>query len=148
MIVFDFMGYCRKVPIKKINLKTHADLAKHLSASFTTLASAICIWIQVLNKKRICEVLFHVHHVVRHDFLLKIIIASQYTDVFVNAVHHFSRWMYFNLEEFWVITSKGGSKQAFPVHELVDVLDDTVIDILPAVHALTGKINTTLLFSS
>ena len=92
------------------------------------------------------RILFHVNHGVRHDCLLKIIIASPDTDVFVNAVHHFSRWMYFNLEELWVITSKGGSKQAFPVNELVDVLDDTVIDILPAVHALTGKINRTLLF--
>ena len=36
------------------------------------------------------------------------------------------------------VSGKSGSKQAFPVHDLIGVLDDTVIDILPAVHALTG----------
>ena len=70
------------------------------------------------------RILFHINHGVRHDCLLQIIIASPYTDVVVNAVHHFSRWMYFNLEDLWVITSKVGSKQVFPVHELVDVIDD------------------------
>ena len=38
MVVFDFMGYCRKVPIKKIELKTYADLASHLWTTFTSLS--------------------------------------------------------------------------------------------------------------
>ena len=84
------------------------------------------------------RILFHVNDGVRRDHMKKIIIASPDTDVFVNAVHHFSRWMYFNLDELWLVSGKSGSRQAFPVHELVDVLDANVIDVLPAVHALTG----------
>ena len=42
------------------------------------------------------------------------------------------------------VSGKSGSKQAFPVHDLIGVLDDTVIDILPAVHALTGMTKLTL----
>ena len=38
MIVFDFMGYCRKVPIKRHELKTYANLANHLSTTFTFLS--------------------------------------------------------------------------------------------------------------
>ena len=37
MIVFDFMGYCRKVPIKRDELKTYAYLANHLWTTFTFL---------------------------------------------------------------------------------------------------------------
>ena len=38
MTVFDFMGYCRKVPIKRDELKTYADLANHLWITFTFLS--------------------------------------------------------------------------------------------------------------
>ena len=38
MIVFDFMGYCRKVTIKRDELKTYADLANHWWATFTFLS--------------------------------------------------------------------------------------------------------------
>ena len=38
MIVFDFMGYCRKLPIKRDELKTHADLPNHLWITFTFLS--------------------------------------------------------------------------------------------------------------
>ena len=68
----------------------------------------------------------------------KIVIASPYTD----AVHHYSRWIYCALDELWIISR--GWKQAFPVHDLISVLDDTVIDILPAVHAFTGMTKLTL----
>ena len=33
-LIIDFMAYCRKVPIKKLLLKTYADLAKHLWTTF------------------------------------------------------------------------------------------------------------------
>ena len=29
-------------------------------------------------------------------------------------------------------------KQAFPVHNLLQAMDNNIIDVLPAVHALTG----------
>ena len=84
------------------------------------------------------KILFHVNHGVQIAGFSKIVIASPDTDVFINAVHHYSRWMYCALDELWIISGKRGSKQAFPVHDLIGVLDDTVMDILPAVHALTG----------
>ena len=67
-----------------------------------------------------------------------IIIASPNTDVFINSIHHFNCWKYADLEELWVVSGKRGSQQAFPVHELINKMDGNVIDILPAVHALTG----------
>ena len=33
---------------------------------------------------------------------------------------------------------KKGAQQAFSVHQLIEKLDGNIIDILPAVHALTG----------
>ena len=33
---------------------------------------------------------------------------------------------------------KSGGKQAFPVHDLVQAMDNDIIVVLPAVHALTG----------
>ena len=74
------------------------------------------------------RILFHVNHGVRTAGFSKIVIASPDTDVFVNSVHHFSRWMFCALNELWVISSKSGSRQAFPVHDLIGVLDDTLID--------------------
>ena len=90
------------------------------------------------------RILFHVNHGVRIAGFSKIVIASPDADVFVNAVHHYSRWMYCALDELWIISGRSGSKQTFPVHDLIGVLDDTVIDILPAVHALTGMTKLTL----
>ena len=58
------------------------------------------------------RILFHVNHGVRTAGFSKIVIASPDTDVFVNSVHHFSRWMFCVLNELWVISSKSGSRQA------------------------------------
>ena len=38
MFVFDFMGYCRKVPIKKLQLRTYEDLYVHLWNTFRNVA--------------------------------------------------------------------------------------------------------------
>ena len=37
-ILFDFMAYCRKVPVKKLHLKTYEDLVKHLWSTFNHLS--------------------------------------------------------------------------------------------------------------
>ena len=48
---------------------------------------------------------FHVNHGVKRDHVTKIVTATTDTDVFVNAVHHFSKWKYEDLKElmghFW-----------------------------------------------
>ena len=46
--------------------------------------------------------------------------------------------MYFGLGELWFVTGLKASETFVPVHEAVDILESDVIQILPAVHALTG----------
>ena len=38
----------------------------------------------------------------------------------------------------WIIRAKSGATTAFPIHRLTEKLEPNVVDILPAVHALTG----------
>ena len=57
-------------------------------------------------------------------------------DVFAIAVYHFTQWIYCGLEELWILSGKSARKQAFPVHDLVQAMD-IIIDVLPAIHALT-----------
>ena len=65
-------------------------------------------------------------------------VVSPDTDVFVNAVYHFTQWIYCGLEELWILSGKSGGNKIFPVHNLVQAMDNNIIDVLPAVHALTG----------
>ena len=46
--------------------------------------------------------------------------------------------MYMGVSEMWVLCGRGLTKRAIPFHRIVDVLDICVIDVLPAIHALTG----------
>ena len=39
ILVLHFMGYARKVPVKKAKLKTYRDMAKHLWNTYTKLPS-------------------------------------------------------------------------------------------------------------
>ena len=82
--------------------------------------------------------MFHVNHTVKVDKFSKVVIASSDTDVFVCALYHFSRWIYSGLNELWTISGKSVSITFTPVHKLVNVMDSNVIDVLPAVHTLTG----------
>ena len=236
MVVIDFMAYCRKVPIKKMNLKTYVELCNNLWSSFKNLSTNFqridiifdvylecsikqheCtrrskveaidttisrldqslpvdmdrFWASSSNKIQLQQIfikwiisnyeddipiylggahpedvtscirvsngnifsgcllkcdheetdgrlLFHINHCVNVHKFTKIVIASSYTDVFVNALYHYSRWVYFDLKELWVVNGKSATRTAFPIHELVDIMDTNVIDVLPAVHALTG----------
>ena len=84
------------------------------------------------------RIMFHVNHAVKVDKFSKVVIASSDTDVFVCALYHFSRWIYSGLNELWIISGKSGSINFTPVHKIVNVMDSNVIDVLPAVPALTG----------
>ena len=73
--------------------------------------------------------LFHADHAIKIENFKKIIIVSADTDVLVSAVHHFSRWVFSDLTELWIIgVKKRIQRQALPV----------LVEILPALHALTG----------
>ena len=47
VIVIDFMGYARKVPVTKLKLKTFHDLVKNLGSTFQSL-SATCTRIDIV----------------------------------------------------------------------------------------------------
>ena len=44
----------------------------------------------------------------------------------------------YEMEELWVITGQGNSSRAAPVYNLVRLMKSDVVDVLPAVHALSG----------
>ena len=62
------------------------------------------------------------------------IIASPDTDIFICSIYHFNRFVFFGLNELWFRTSR----LVVPVHDIVNDIDSDVVDVLPAVHALTG----------
>ena len=68
-----------------------------------------------------------------------VIIASPDTDVLVSSIYHFGQLMFFDLKELWFITRPSSSRFIIPVHDLVNVMESDLIDILPAAHALTGS---------
>ena len=65
-------------------------------------------------------------------------IVSSDTDVYVNLVYHLTRRVYADLEKLWIISGKKGSENAILIHVLRERLDDRIIEILPAIHAITG----------
>ena len=85
------------------------------------------------------RILFHTNYIINAEHFQKVIIASPDTDVYINTIYHFTRWKFLYLTELWIISSKRrGSEQIIPVHEIIEHLDDDVIEVLPALHALTG----------
>ena len=65
------------------------------------------------------------------------IIVAADIDIFVSTLYHFSRWIYDNLEEMWMLCGQGSSSRADPLHDLVDVLNPITFDVLHAAYALT-----------
>ena len=53
-------------------------------------------------------------------------------------MYHFRHWGMYELEELWVIKGQGNSSRAVPVHSLVRLMKSDVVDVLPAMHALSG----------
>ena len=74
---------------------------------------------------------------VRSDYE-KVTIASSGTDIFVTALYHYTKWIYINLQELWMICRKGETSRVIPLHDVVTKLENTVTDSLPVLHALTG----------
>ena len=82
------------------------------------------------------RIMFHVNHAVKIGNFCSIAIASPDTDVLVAAIHHYNKFIYFDLEELWFISGKSESRTVLPIHDLVNEIDTDFIDILPAIHAL------------
>ena len=76
------------------------------------------------------RILFHINQAVVVDHFNRVIVASADTDVFV--------WMDFDLKELWILSGQGRSSREIPLHQLVNMIDFSVVDVLPAAHALSG----------
>ena len=83
------------------------------------------------------RMMYHIHQSVTTENIERVILASGDTDVFVCSIYHYSRWMYRGLKELWIVSGNSDSKTV-PIHRLAEKLSSDAIDILPAVHALTG----------
>ena len=86
------------------------------------------------------------HFINDHGFQ-KVVRTLADTNVSICAIYHYNRLVYRGLKEMWFISGKKGSLTsltAFPIHELTEKLEHGVVDILPAVHALTGMFYLTI----
>ena len=84
------------------------------------------------------RIMFHLNDIVKISKFCSIVIASPDTDIFVCSLHHFSQLVYFGLNELWFLSGQSNPLKIVPIHDLVEKLSADIIDILPAVHALTG----------
>ena len=92
------------------------------------------------------RIMLNVNHAVKVDKFSKVVIASSNTDVFVCALYHFSRWIYSGMHEL-----RSSHQRCFQrtgvlrnfvkftrKHLCQNLFFNKVVDVLPAVHALTG----------
>ena len=87
------------------------------------------------------RILFHVSHIVSFSKAKRVVICSTDTDVFVNSLYHYQNtWHQNGLEELWISFGVGKSERYIPVHCLANdnILTDTIVSTLPALHCLTG----------
>ena len=87
----------------------------------------------VFNEEADDCMMFHLNYAIQVDTISK----RPDTDVFICSVYHFNRWIYFNHEELWDVSGRSNAVADTPVHNIGNQLDNNVIDVLPAVHALT-----------
>ena len=78
--------------------------------------------------------MFHLNHAVRVDNFSSAHVVSRDTDIMVCLMYHHLTWRRYGLSEIWMHTS--GDVAA--LHESVESMADEVIQILPAIHALSG----------
>ena len=81
---------------------------------------------------------FHANHTIKIRNYGSVVIASLDTDIFVSAINHFYKLKYFDLEELWFVSGQGNSITFFPFYDLNNDLDSDFVEVLPAIHDLTG----------
>ena len=82
--------------------------------------------------------MFPANHAIKIRNYESVVIASSGTDIFVSALHHFCKLKYFDLEELWFVSGRGNSRTLFTIHDLANDLDSDLVEVLPAIHAVTG----------
>ena len=83
------------------------------------------------------RVMLHINYAVTKGSK-KVVAATSDTDIFVCLVHHFSKWNTRGLKELWLLKGSGSKRKAIPLHSLHSSLPTTLIEVLPALHSLTG----------
>ena len=66
------------------------------------------------------RLLFHVNHAAKVAGFGSVAVTSPDTDIFVSAIYHFSKLMYFDLKELWLVLRQN---EVVPIHDLVDVME-------------------------
>lgn len=85
------------------------------------------------------RIFIHINHAVKTTNVKNLLIASSDTDVFVCAIYYFhSVFKSSGLNNLWTLSGKGHTIRYLPVHDICEVLENHVIDVLPAVHSLSG----------
>ena len=70
--------------------------------------------------------------------LMRLVILSNDTDVFVVSMYFANHFKSLGLKELWFRAGKGDKIRFIPLHVLVSSVGQSMCDVLPAVHALTG----------
>ena len=77
----------------------------------------------------------HINHAVRVDCCSASLICSRDSDVYVSFMYHFTRtWKNHGLVQAWM----EDMGTYIPIHSMCDELGEDIVEILPAVHTLTG----------
>ena len=84
------------------------------------------------------RMMYHIHQAISTNNIERVIVASGDTDLFVCSIYYYTRWVYRGLKELWIVSGNSDSKIVLPIHQLAAKLPSDAIDILPAVHTLTG----------
>ena len=82
-------------------------------------------------------IFFHANRAIKTGNYGSVVIASPHTNIFVSALHHFCKLKYFDLQELRFLSGSRNSRTFFPIHDLGNNLDSDLVEILPAIHALT-----------
>ena len=83
------------------------------------------------------RLVLHAFHATRQGFK-RVIILSQDTDVLILFLYNWKSLASFGLKEIWIAAGVGDTSRYIPIHTLADKLGETLCQVLPAVHALTG----------
>ena len=80
------------------------------------------------------RIMYHINSDVRLYGFRRVFVASRDTDAFIILMYHFKMWRKHGVNEIWAIHND----QISPIHEAVDNLDPNIVNILLAIHALSG----------
>jgi len=88
------------------------------------------------------QIIPHAVNVVRHSCMIRIVILSSDTDVFIAAIYFYHLLAANELAELWLRRGVGDKTRFIPVHVIAVKVEKPMCEVLPATHALTCCDNT------